>query len=110
MTDAYEREEETGFVETALAAADSGNAGHWPTVARYLADEVRRLRAELEALKPVVVDREAIERVLRERMLNSNFTAVTHEPLRTQVIDQWVQVFADGVLAALYPKATEGKS
>lgn len=38
-------DEERGFVETALAAADAGNAGHWPTVATYLAAEVRRLRA-----------------------------------------------------------------
>lgn len=38
-------DEERGFVETALAAADAGNAGHWPTVATYLAAEVRRLRS-----------------------------------------------------------------
>ena len=38
-------DEERGFVEMALAAADAGNAGHWPTVAAYLAAEVRRLRA-----------------------------------------------------------------
>lgn len=47
------------------------------------------------------VDREALERVLRERMQSSNFTDVKHEPVRTQVIDQWVQVFADAVLALL---------
>lgn len=45
--DADRSEEERGFVEDALAAADSGRAGHWPTVAAYLADEVRRLRALL---------------------------------------------------------------
>lgn len=38
-------EEERGFVELALQAVDAGDAGHWPTVAGYLADEVRRLRA-----------------------------------------------------------------
>jgi hypothetical protein len=36
--------EEAQFVEEALAAVDAGSAGHWPTVAGYLADEVRRLR------------------------------------------------------------------
>lgn len=35
---------EAQYVEEALAAVDSGSAGHWPTVAGYLADEVRRLR------------------------------------------------------------------
>ena len=42
--------EEAEFVETALYAVDSGSAGHWPTVAGYLADEVRRLRAQVEAV------------------------------------------------------------
>lgn len=32
------------LVEQALHAADGGSAGHWPTVAGILADEVRRLR------------------------------------------------------------------
>lgn len=36
--------EQAGFVAEALACADAGDAGHWPTVAGYLADEVRRLR------------------------------------------------------------------
>lgn len=40
-----ETPEELRFVDEALAAADSGSAGSWPTVAGYLADEVRRLRA-----------------------------------------------------------------
>lgn len=40
-------DEERELVETALGAADAGNAGHWPTVAAYLAAEVRRLRALL---------------------------------------------------------------
>ena len=55
-------DEERGFVETALAAADSGSAGHWPTVAGYLADEVRRLRAAPAVPQPV--DREALLYVL----------------------------------------------
>lgn len=37
-------EDEPGDIERCLAAADSGDAGHWPTVAAYLAGEVRRLR------------------------------------------------------------------
>lgn len=45
MTEPEWTDEERGFVETALAAADAGDAGHWPTVATYLAAEVRRLRA-----------------------------------------------------------------
>lgn len=36
--------EEQRLVEQALAAADDGDAGHWPTVAGILADEVRRLQ------------------------------------------------------------------
>jgi hypothetical protein len=31
-------------VEAAMRAAESGSAGHWPTVSAVLADEVRRLR------------------------------------------------------------------
>lgn len=54
-------EEERGFVEIALSAADSGNAGHWPTVATYLAAEVRRLRAS-EGATPAI-DREALRRL-----------------------------------------------
>ena len=34
---------EDDFVGQALAAVDSDSAGSWPTVAGYLADEVRRL-------------------------------------------------------------------
>jgi hypothetical protein len=61
-------EEERGFVEIALAAADAGNAGHWPTVAGYLADEVRRLRALTAEVDPEagftrpLLDREAAAR------------------------------------------------
>ena len=39
--------EEERLVEEALHCADTGQAGHWPTAAGVLADEVRRLRAEL---------------------------------------------------------------
>jgi len=59
-------EEERGFVEIALSAADSGNAGHWPTVATYLAAEVRRLRAG-EGATPAI-DREALHAQLIERL------------------------------------------
>lgn len=38
--------EDEQFVEEALHCADIGQATHWPTAAGYLADEVRRLRAE----------------------------------------------------------------
>lgn len=38
---------ETGNVEYALYAARTGSAGHWPTVAGVLVDEIDRLRAEL---------------------------------------------------------------
>jgi hypothetical protein len=37
---------EPAILETALAAADRGDAGHWPTVATVLAMEVRRLQDE----------------------------------------------------------------
>lgn len=43
------------FVEEALHCADSGEAGHWPTVAGYLADEVRRLRGVLATRTAAVV-------------------------------------------------------
>ena len=33
-------------VEMAMAAAESGSAGHWPTVAAVLRDEVLRLRRQ----------------------------------------------------------------
>lgn len=46
-----EMTEEQEFVEMALRCADTGTAGHWPTAAGYLADEVRRLRVELRAAK-----------------------------------------------------------
>jgi hypothetical protein len=35
-------------VEEALQAVDTGSAGHWPTVAKVLAEEVHWLRAERE--------------------------------------------------------------
>lgn len=66
-------DEEQQFIDMALLAADSGSAGHWPTVAGYLADEVRRLRAIL-ALVPqptAVVDEAKLAEVLRAHM---NFT------------------------------------
>lgn len=51
--------EEVDHVLQALHAADSGSAGHWPTVAGVLADEVRRLREQLaqsqvEATAPTI--------------------------------------------------------
>jgi hypothetical protein len=52
----------------------------------------------------VVLSRDAVAEVLRKRMQNSNFTAIQHEPLRTQVIDQWVEVFADAVMALARPE------
>lgn len=48
-----------------------------------------------------VVDREALERALRDRMVRSNFNDNLHEPLRTQTIDQWADVLAGAVLALL---------
>lgn len=43
--------DETEFVEMALRCADTGSAGHWPTAAGYLADEVRNLRARVAAME-----------------------------------------------------------
>lgn len=42
--------ETSEFVTTALRAVDADSAGHWPTVAGHLADEVRRLRQVVETL------------------------------------------------------------
>lgn len=39
--------EEASLVEQALHAVRAGNAGSWPTVAGYLAEEVERLREQL---------------------------------------------------------------
>jgi hypothetical protein len=41
-------DEEREFVARAMHAAESGSAGHWPTVAAVLRDEVLRLRALVE--------------------------------------------------------------
>lgn len=41
---------EAEFVEEALYCVDHGSAGHWPTVAGYLADQVRWQAAEIEHL------------------------------------------------------------
>ncbi|WP_372809449.1 hypothetical protein [Litorivivens sp.] len=45
------------LVEEAMYAAETGNANHWPIVASILADEITRLRAQLEQA------REALEHV-----------------------------------------------
>jgi hypothetical protein len=42
------------FITTALRAAQVGNAGHWPTVAAILAEEVTRLRATLDDLTTAI--------------------------------------------------------
>jgi hypothetical protein len=47
------------------------------------------------------IDRVAVERTLRDRLVRSNFSDNLHEPLRTQVIDQWVDVLAGPVHALL---------
>lgn len=61
-------EEERRLVEEAMAAADSGQAGHWPTVAAYLADEVKRQRvivaaqlAKVAAYEAGMADLDAVE-------------------------------------------------
>lgn len=45
--------------------------------------------------------REQIERALRDRLQQSNFADNLHEPIRTQSIDQWVDLFAGTVLTLL---------
>lgn len=86
-------DEERGFVEIALAAADSGSAGHWPTVAGYLADEVRRLRAAPAV--PQSVDREALERMLETHgVFETTF-------ISTERMESSRRILADAVLALL---------
>lgn len=63
--------EDEQFVEEALACVDAGNAGHWPTVAGYLANEVRRLRATPTVTSEQIA--EAVETV-RVRRLNRILT------------------------------------
>lgn len=52
--------------------------------------------------------RAGIEHALRERLLASNFTSIQHEPLRTQVVDQWVDVLA-GTVMSLFDSTTSTK-
>lgn len=51
--------------------------------------------------------REQIERTLRKRLVDSNFNNHLHEPVRTQTIDQWVDVLAGAVLALMGGTETE---
>lgn len=53
-------EEEAQFVEEALRCVDKDQAGHWPTVAGWLACEVRRLRADRNATPDAATLREQI--------------------------------------------------
>lgn len=40
-------------LQIALAAADAGNAGHWPTVAAILADEYRKVAKVMDNLDDI---------------------------------------------------------
>lgn len=76
-----------------------------------LADEVRRLRAELEALKPVVVDRDALATEIGGHRKVARYPSGGWKCVcEGWGPETWSQHLADAVLAALYPKATEGKS
>lgn len=57
-------DESARLVTEALYCADSGEAGHWPTVAGLLADEVYRLRAALQG-RVRVEDDDTIDRVAK---------------------------------------------
>lgn len=81
-------------------------AGANPEVV-LLPGTVRDLIAVLEALKPVVVDREQVAAAMHNHQME------THAWRRGCIVDVCIPIFldrADAVLAALYPKATEGKS
>lgn len=56
----------------------------------------------------VLPTRAGVEHALRERLLASNFTGIQHEPLRTQVIDQWVDVLA-GTVLSLFDSTTSAE-
>ena len=59
----------------------------------------------------VLPTRAGVEHALRERLLASNFTSIQHEPLRTQVVDQWVDVLAGTVLGLFASTtSTEGET
>jgi hypothetical protein len=45
--------------------------------------------------------REQIERAMREQLVRSNFSDNLHEPMRSQVIDQWVEVLAGSMVLLL---------
>lgn len=81
-------EEERGFVEIALAAVDAGNAGSWPTVAGYLADEVRRLRSE--AVRPLPT-REQID-----KLVSNWFRATLAPEVRDMLADAIEGLFSGG--------------
>lgn len=74
--------EEAELVEQALKCAETGNAGHWPTAAGFLADEVYRLRAELAATRAVVDAADALVTECVQR-------ARAGEQLHTGDLDAW---------------------
>lgn len=67
-----------------------------PGLARYLRESL--LAAGVFREPPT---REQIEQALRKRLVDSNFNGHLHEPVRTQTIDQWVDVLAGAVLALM---------
>ena len=46
--------EEPTILDIAKAAAKAGNAGHWPTVAGILLDEVERLESQTSRVRQIV--------------------------------------------------------
>lgn len=82
------------FEEDSLLHPMLANSARW--------QKRHEVRAALEAAAPLLFpSRQQVERTLRERLQNSNFTSIQHEPVRTQMIDTWVDVLAGTVMSLL---------
>lgn len=57
-------DEDARMVEEALHCAETGNAGHWPTAAAFLAQEIYRLRAAPSVAPQPTVPRAPVEALL----------------------------------------------
>lgn len=90
-------DEERGFVETALAAVDAGNAGSWPTVAGYLADEVRRLRA----VRPLPTRERMVEAISARLHITTDTICDGGKPRHLSADTSAVYEAADAVLALM---------
>lgn len=94
--------EEAELVEQALRCAETGDAGHWPTAAGFLAEEIYRLRAELAEWRTaaVVMARVASARTvagdaLAECVLDTRVSDRQEAHRLSRAVDVWQATRAD---------------